>query len=193
MQENEIVEKLARMLEPKRLQHSIEVKKSARELALIYKEDADSAALAGLLHDCAKGFDDDELLQKCREYEIELDWISKCQKGLIHGPLGAKIARYEFGVEDSRILSAIEYHTYGRKGMTVLEKVIYLADLIEPGRSFPGVEDLRALAYKDLDGAMLKALDGSIILIISKRGLIHPNTLDARNDLIKELKLRNKN
>ena len=184
MDEKVILEKLAKRIEPKRLQHSIGVKECAKELALLYNADGDRAALAGLLHDCAKGFNEVGLIQKSKEYGIELDQVSIYQKGLIHGPLGAKIACHEFGISDPDILSAIEYHTYGKRDMTVLEKIIYLADLIEPGRCFSGVEELRSLAYKDLDSAVLKALDNTIVLVISRGGLVHPNTLEARNSMI---------
>ena len=81
------------------------------------------------------------------------------------------------------ILSAIEYHTYG-KGYEVAGMIVYLADLIEPGRTFEGVDELRALALEDLQGALLKALDNTIKLVIARGGLIHPNTLEARNSII---------
>ena len=82
------------------------------------------------------------------------------------------------------ILSAIEYHTYGKRDMKLLEMIVYLADLIEPGRTFEGVDELRALALEDLQGALLKALDNTIKLVIARGGLIHPNTLEARNSII---------
>lgn len=184
MDENLILEKLTKMIEAKRFQHSIGVKECAEELALLYDIDANRAALAGLLHDCGKGLNKADLIQKCKKYGIEPDPISFYQKELMHGPLGAKIAENEFGIRDSEILSAIEYHTYGKRNMTVLEKIIYLADLIEPSRSFQGVDELRTLAHKDLDKAVLKALDNSMVLVISKGRLIHPNTLEARNYMI---------
>jgi len=109
---------------------------------------------------------------------------------LIHGPVGAKIATDLFKITDRDILSAIEYHTYGKKNMTKLEKIIYLADLIEEGRDYPGVEELRALAERDLDRAVLKALDNSIIHVIAKGGLIHPNTIEARNYIINKLNIK---
>ena len=187
MEEKEIVIKLGHLLDEERIEHSIGVKECAAELAKIYNEDVSKAAIAGLLHDCAKGFDDHQLIQKSKEYNVKLDPISVLQKELIHGPLGAKIAKHLFNIKDKDILSAIEYHTYGRKDMTVLEKIIFLADLIEPGRDYPGVEKLRALAEKDLDRAVLKALDNNIIYIVTKGQLIHPNTIEARNYIIKEL------
>ncbi len=190
MEEREILIKLGQLLDADRIKHSIGVKESAMKLASIYNEDVSKAAIAGLLHDCAKGFDDDLLIQKVKEYDIKLDPISLSQKELIHGPLGAKIANHVFKIKDMDILSAIEYHTYGKKNMTRLEKIIYLADLIEPGREYPGVKELRALAENDLDRAVLKALDNSVIHVIAKGGLIHPNTIEARNYIINELNIK---
>ncbi|NLJ41848.1 MAG: HD domain-containing protein [Clostridiales bacterium] len=192
MEEKDIIKKLSKMIEPERLLHSIGVSKSAKELAPVYGIDADKAVIAGLLHDCAKDFNHDELIEKCKEYGIEPDWISIRQRGLIHGPLGARIAKQVFSVEDPDILSAIEFHTFGKKDMSILEKVIYLSDLIEEGREFDGVEKLRSLARTDLDAAMIKALDSAIIKTITKGGLIHPNTLEARNYLIENKVLKNK-
>jgi predicted HD superfamily hydrolase involved in NAD metabolism len=182
--EKVIIEKLAGLISPERLKHSIRVKEQARELAFFYNEDVDKATLAGLLHDCAKGYRGHELIQKSKEYGVEVDGISIYKKGLIHGPLGAKVAYHLFKVKDPYILSAIKYHTYGRKDMTMLEKIIYLADLIEPDRNFRDVEKLRVLAFKDIDEALLKAMDDTIALMISRDDLIHPNTLEARNSLI---------
>ncbi|MGI5850887.1 MAG: HD domain-containing protein [Clostridiales bacterium] len=184
MNERQIINRLAEMLEYERLQHSIRVMESARSLARLHHTDEDKAAIAGLLHDCAKGFSGSELIERSKEYGIELDQISLCQRGLIHGPLGARVANDIFGIEDMDILSAIEYHTYGKKDMGFLEMIVYLADLIEPARTFEGVDELRDLASEDLQGAMLKALDNTIKRVIARGGLIHPNTLEARNSII---------
>ncbi len=184
MDERQIINKLTEMLEPKRLRHSIRVMECAKRLARLHNADEDKAAIAGLLHDCAKGFSGSELILRSKEYEIELDEISLCQRGLIHGPLGARVANDIFGIDDLDILSAIEYHTYGKRDMKLLEMIVYLADLIEPGRTFEGVDELRALALEDLQGALLKALDDTIKLVIARGGLIHPNTLEARNSII---------
>ncbi|HZJ56733.1 MAG TPA: bis(5'-nucleosyl)-tetraphosphatase (symmetrical) YqeK [Clostridia bacterium] len=184
MDKKQIIDRLSEMLEPKRLQHSIRVMECAERLARLHGVDEDKAVIAGLLHDCAKGFSGEALIERSKEYGIELDEISLYQRGLIHGPLGAGVASRVFGIEDLDILSAIEHHTYGKKDMDELEMVIYLADLVEPGRTFEGVDELRALASEDLEGAMLKALDDIIALVMAKGGLIHPNTLEARNSII---------
>lgn len=184
MEEKLIIKNLGRLLNDKRLQHSIRVGKCAVELAKHYNVDSQKALLAGLLHDCAKGLQDEELLLGCKKYGIELDYVMSYEKGLIHGPLGARMANDIFGIYDPEILSAIKYHTFGHKEMTPLEKIIYLADLIEEKRSYNGVEELRTLVWKDLDKGMLKALEESIISIMRRGRLVHPNTLEARNYMI---------
>src|SRR5699024_7094391 len=100
---------------------------------------------------------------------------------LIHGLLGSKIAKHEFGIDDIDILNAIQYHTTGRKAMAPLEKIIFISDYIEPGRSFPGVEPVRKLAYENLDKSIVLAIDQTIKFLINNDRLIHINTIRARN------------
>lgn len=191
MDERHIIYKLTKLINPKRLEHSLGVKETAEKLAHIHGVDKCKASIAGLLHDCAKNFSPLELIEKSREYGIRLDEVSLNQTGLIHGPLGAKVAEDIFEIKDPDILSAIEYHIYGREDMTKLEKLIYLADLTEPGRTFKGVEELRLLSEKNIDEAMIKALGDSTILLISGGKLVHPNALKALNSLlIKKLKYK---
>ena len=102
----------------------------------------------------------------------------------MHAPLGAEIASKEYGVDDVEILDSIRFHTTGRENMGILEKVIFLADYIEPGRNFPGVEEIREQAFEDIDSAMTMALDKSLKFVISKGALIHPLTVKARNYMI---------
>jgi predicted HD superfamily hydrolase involved in NAD metabolism len=103
---------------------------------------------------------------------------------LLHAPLGAELARRECGVHRESVLNAIRFHTTGRPGMSLLEKVIFVADYIEPGRDFPGVERVRESALVDLDEAMLRALDQTIAYVLERAQLLHPITLETRNDLI---------
>ena len=108
----------------------------------------------------------------------------RAQPALLHGPVGAKVAAAEFGVDDVKILEAIALHTTGGAGMGLLARIVYLADAIEPGRSYPGVDVLRNLAKTSLERALLAALDDSIAFIVARRGLIHPGTVEARNWLL---------
>ena len=184
MNKNDILTKLASFLDKKRYDHSLGVMESAVVLAKKYDGDEYKAATAGLLHDCAKSLPPDQILKLCGKYNIILDEITLKQIGLVHGPLGAKIAEECFNITDSEILNAIKCHTTGKKGMTLLDKIIYLADYIEKGRNFPGVDKLREIADYDLNKAVLAALDNTIIYVISSGYLLHPMTLEARNDIL---------
>ena len=119
-------------------------------LATRYGADVEKARVAALLHDCTKKLDMPEQLALCRQYGIELDELEQKALKLLHAKTGAAIAREVFGVDDE-IYRAIWWHTTGHADMTLLEKIIYLADYIEPSRDFPGVNDLRACVYEDLD------------------------------------------
>ncbi len=167
--------------------HTLGVIKSAVELSEIYNEDKERAKLAALIHDIAKDIDENEQIKLVREFSIKIDRISMVQPSLFHGPLASFMAERDFGIGDDEILKAIKYHTTGRANMSKLEKIIYLSDYIEVGRNFPGIENLRREARNNLDKAMLLALDNSIQYIIKKHKLIHPFTIEARNDILHKM------
>lgn len=146
--------KIKRRLKPNRFVHSVNVAKKAVELAERYGENTKKAYIAGMVHDCAKNIPAEKARQKCIDYDVELDEGEISNPGLIHAKLGERIAHIEFGICDKDILSAIKWHTLGHPDMTKLEKIIYVADMIEDGRSFPGVDELRKTADKDLDEAV---------------------------------------
>lgn len=173
--------KLKDMLLEKRYNHSLMVKETAVELAQIFGADVKKAGIAGLLHDCAKNFTKDEMFFQCDKYKIVLDDISKKQTGLIHAYLGAEVAKDLFGIEDEEIYDAIFYHTVGKPDMSLLTKIIYIADAIEPLRHYEGVERLRELAHIDLDKALIYQIDMTIKSVLKKGSLLHPNTVDTRN------------
>lgn len=178
-------EKLKQMLTQKRYAHSVGVSETAVELARLYGADPEKARIAGLLHDCAKKLTPDEAIKKCAELNVALGETETAVPELIHAPLGAKIAQLTFGINDSEILGAIAAHTVAKERMSVLEKIIYLADMIEPNRDFPQVEELRKAAFEDLDKAVLCALDRSIVYNVQKGVILHPNTVLARNEILK--------
>ncbi len=177
-------ERLKQMLSPERYEHSLEVCKAAVRLAKIYGENEEKAYLAGLLHDCAKVTPKAELIKRCGELGIVLDPIEARCLPVVHAPLGAETVKREFGVTDPDIYNAIRYHTIARAGMSRLEKIIYLADMVEPGRKFAGIDEIRRTAEEDLNKAMILSLKKSMEFNLKKQVLIHPNTLDAWNDLI---------
>jgi len=184
---SQIAEELKGWIDKKRMRHSIGVSRAAARLAVFYGVDAEKAELAGLLHDCAKCLSHEEMLRLCEEFGISLDPLSMGDRALLHGPLGSAIARKYFGIEDKIILDAIYCHTTGKKGMNLFEKVLCLADYIEPGRRFPGVEEIRSLAYSDLNRALLKGFELTIRHVLDTGNKLHIGTVEARNELIEEI------
>jgi predicted HD superfamily hydrolase involved in NAD metabolism len=169
----------------KRWKHTLGVVSSSIELAERYGADPQKARIAAILHDVAKFWP----VEKQREAIIEegsktgLDTLAY-GKELWHSHAGAYVARRDFGIDDPEILDAIRYHTSGRVDMSMLEKVVCLADYIEPGRDFPGVEQLRTMSVTSLDKALLAGLDGTISVLLEKGKRIYPLTVLARNDLL---------
>lgn len=175
-----INKKLHYMLSPKRFEHTRGVAEEAAKMAEKYGVDKDKAYLAGLVHDCAKDYSGKDKLRMCEQLGVELDNIMINQSDLTHSFLGAVLAKDMFGIEDEDILNAVRYHTTGRKNMSVLEKIVYLADAIEPGRAyFEGLDELRKLAYEDLDKAMAFSLEHTISYNEKKNRLIHPLSKEA--------------
>ncbi len=188
MTKAEIIQWLRVRLDPKLLRHSIATQEMAVELADIHSVNRHKASVAGLLHDCAKGLSYEELLLSANRYNIPLDEIRVTQPGLLHAPVGAKIAQAELGVTDSEILHSIEVHNTGSTGMSSLDKVLYLADAAEPNRTYPGVEQIRELAFSgNLDNALLETMDMKIRHVIERKRMLHPLSVDARNDILKRI------
>lgn len=182
----DILDFLKENLSKKRYQHSVFVCQTAEQLAGHYGCDTEKAAIAGLLHDCAREMKKELLLDYVRKGGIEVDETTAGLKELLHGPAAVYLCQKVFNLYDVEILSAIRYHTTGRENMTLLEKIIFLADFIEPSRDYPGVSKLRSLALRDLNRALIEACDTSIKYILSKGGIIHPDTVSARNYLVRE-------
>ena len=173
--------KLQSSLSIERYIHTMGVVKAADKLAERYGYDRPKARMAALMHDCAKDYPADMKRRFCREFHVDVDEIMLETIDLTHAFLGAEVARREFGVEDEEILGAIRYHTTGRADMTLLEKIIYLADYVEPNRDFDGVEPLRKLCYEDIDAAMALGLKMSIEDLEERGSPIHQKTLEAYN------------
>ena len=180
----EIDEKLGQVLSEKRYTHSVYVAHTASDLAERFGYDRNKAFIAGLIHDCAKYMTYDVMLQTAKQYGYTLDETTLHCPGVIHADIGALVEEHEYGISDTEILDAIRYHTVARKGMTLLDKIIYLADIIEPNRDFDGVDVLRELSKKDLDKAFFEALKFSLGYNLKKETIIHPATLDAWNDVL---------
>lgn len=173
--------KLKSFINTERFKHSLGVMEVAEKLAVHYGYDSERAKIAGLLHDCAKGYSEEELLQMAKKYNLVVDEIQRLIPQLLHGPIGACILPEEFGVKDPVILDAVKYHSTGKPGMHLLEKIIFLADYIEPNRRCPGLDRLRKVSFKDLNRAIVDAAERTIIYHLQKGELVHPLTLATRN------------
>jgi predicted HD superfamily hydrolase involved in NAD metabolism len=182
--EEEMHRKLRSTQKERRYFHTMGVVKEAVRLAPKYGVEVEKAKIAALLHDCAKNFDQDRFLEIAAEYGVTLDEYALKEPALVHAFLGAAVAYRDYGVTDKEILDAIFYHTTARANMTNLEKLIYLADMIEPGRTMPQAEEVRRLVETNLDDALIYAIDCSIKHVIKKGRLIHPDSIHARNYLV---------
>ena len=179
--QQEIMEKLKNMLSSHRWRHSVGVQKKAVELARLHEVDVHKASTAGLLHDCAKSLSEADMRKMVGKKDNEIEhWGQE----LLHAPAGAVLADQVFEVKDQEILSAIRKHTLGGPKMTDLEKVIYLADFIEPGRVFPGRERIEKKAFESLDEGILEAAKQTISYLVGRDKPIHLAVVEMRNQLL---------
>ena len=170
------------MLDPRRIPHVLGTEETAAALALRWGADEESARRAALLHDCTKKFDKELQLALCRQYGIEPDAAERREGKLLHAITGAAVAYADFGVS-GEVRDAIRWHTTGKADMTLLEKIIYLADYIEPTRDFCDLTELRRLAFEDLDGALLLGFTMAVEDLAKKGMPVHPNSVLARDYL----------
>lgn len=150
-----IYKKLSVKLKKDRFEHTTGVMYTSASLAMCYGENIEKAMTAGLLHDCAKYCSSEDQIVLCRKYGIELTRSELDMPSLIHAKLGSYLACHKYNINDTDILNAIYYHTTGRPEMSLLEKIIYIADYIEPNRKIvPGLQEIRSLVYQDIDRAI---------------------------------------
>ena len=174
----ELEEAVIALMNPNRVAHVLGCRDTAVELARVYGENEVDAARAGLLHDITKAIDGPLQLTLCDEYGIVLDTFSRSFPKTLHALTGSLVAERIFG-ENENVVSAICHHTTGRANMTLLEKIIYIADYVEPNRDFPGVEEMRAMAYTDLDRAVLMGLESAVAHVRRQGQGLAPATLEA--------------
>lgn len=170
------------MIRAKRIAHVQGTEREAVSLARRWGANEVHARRAAILHDCTKYLTLEEQLFVCEKYHVKLDDMERKAVKLLHSKTGAALAEHLFG-EEREICQAICWHTTGKAGMSLLEKILYIADYMEPTRDFEGVERLRELAYQDLDAAVLLGTEMSIEEMTQYGNPIHPNTLAARDDL----------
>lgn len=170
----------------KRWRHTLGVVQTASELAERFGGDVRKAELAALLHDYSKAWPTSRMEQIIREQGLPSELLDH-DKELWHAHVGAWAVQTEHEIADVEVLDAIRYHTSGRERMTQLDKIVCLADYMEPGRDFPGVERIRKLANKSLEEALVAGFDSTIALLLERGRLIFPLTVDARNGLIQQI------
>lgn len=178
---NKITEDLEKTLKPARFQHTLGVAQTAKEMAEIFDVNPNKAYLAGILHDCAKNFTDEQLLHICAENNVHISDTEKNSPYLLHGKAGAIIAKLKYKIEDQEVLSAVVWHTTGKEQMSDLEKIIFSADYIEPGRNKqPNLEYLRRISKTDLDLLVYNILKDTVdYLQKSGKKSIDANTINA--------------
>lgn len=185
MNREEWLAKVKEQMTDHRFIHTLGVAQTAVALAEKYGADPGKADLAGILHDYCKYWDKDKMHDiLIQDMSVEKELL-EYDKELWHAPAGAYIAQHELGVHDEEIINAIRFHTSGRTNMGKLEKVLWLADYIEPGRHFPGVDEVRELAARDLDEALIQAFANTISFLVKHGKRVYPLTLFTYNDLVK--------
>lgn len=185
-----IMDMLKKELDSKRYQHSVNVMEVSRSLAKLYGADIEKALLAGILHDCGKNYRGDDAREYVKKIRYKADEIELLQPKLLHGIIGEHLARYKYGISDEEVLGAIKWHTTGRAGMNLLEKIIYVADYIEPLRYFEGIEEMRKAAFEDLDYCIVLCSESTIKFILNKGVLLHGRTVETRNHSLRLIKER---
>lgn len=175
-------------LSPKRFGHTVGVVHAAERLAEIYGIDKERARIAAWVHDVAREWSTDTLVAVSEKVEVPAGFggIPK----LLHGPIAAVLLRDWFGIEDDEMANAIRFHTTGRVQMTTMDKIIYLADAIEPGRDYDAVGRIRELANSDLDLALAESMDDTLRYLIERHKPIFPLTIMVRNDLWERISAR---
>jgi len=176
-----ITEKLRSQLKESRFVHSLNVAQTAKTLALRFGANADKAYLAGLVHDCAKCYSEEELICKMKQYGLddECDFTTATQ--LLHSFVGAYELKEKFGIDDEEVFDAVYYHTIGKEAMPMLTAIVYLADAIEPARDYPGVDEIRSAARISLEKAIYMYTEGSIAFVNARGWFLHPNSLKVRD------------
>ena len=189
MTTEQMKEKLSTLLTDHRYTHSLGVVETAVKMAQIFGADVKKAEIAALLHDCAKQIPHNTQLELCKNFSIPLDEVKEKELGLLHAELGAYMAEHDFSIADTEILDAIRYHTLGRADMTLLEKILYLSDIIEPNRKdFEGLSELRRLCFEDIDRALLFGF-GVTIAHTNRRGhILHNQTIEAERFIREKLR-----
>lgn len=173
----DLIRTLEQELNYKRFVHTLAVAGTAASLAMCYGADIEKAEIAGLLHDCAKCLDVRKMQRLCEKAGLEISPYERSSGSLLHSKAGSVLAAEKYGVTDPDLLNAIRFHTTGRPGMSLLEKIIFVADYIEPGRfSAKNLPLVRKMAFADIDEALLKILYDTLVYLNSTGNTVDPMT-----------------
>ena len=183
----EIEKYLKSRLTPERYVHVLSVRDLALDLAKKYGADLQKVNLAALLHDCAKWMSTSELYESAADHRIQLDEVEHHNPSLVHAPIGAMLAVSHFDVDIPEILNAIRIHTTGSGRMTLIDKILYVADFAEPKRNYAEAHSVREIAYQNLNEAVFEVSRYKIEHLLAKGVLIHPHTIDAYNSALREI------
>lgn len=168
-------------LQEKRYIHVKGVVETAKKLAELNSISEEKAEIAALAHDVAKNLSKDKMREIITENNITITSLEENNSNLWHSIIAPIVARDKLGIEDEEILDSIRWHTTGKENMSVLAKIIYIADMIEPNRNFSGVEEIRKITFDNLDSGVYNGLTHSIQFLLTKNLLIDENTIKARN------------
>lgn len=171
---------MEKVQDEKRYEHTLGVAFTAASLAMRYGADVKQAQVAGLLHDCAKCMTNEERMSICKKNKLEVTPVEKANPFLLHAKVGAFLAKEKYGIQDEEILSAVRFHTTGRPNMTLLEKIVFTADYIEPSRkTAPNLDEVRTLAFQNLDMALCKILSDTLDYLDTVDQEIDPMTKET--------------
>lgn len=165
-----IRKKLSRRLSEDRYEHTLGVAYTCAALAMRYGCDLEQAELAGLLHDCAKQYDEESMEERCKRYNICITESESMNPSLLHAKLGAYMATHKYHIEDKAVISAILCHTTGKPEMSLLDKILYIADYIEPGRcKAQNLTEIRRTAFEDIDKALMMIMEDTLEYLAKKK------------------------
>lgn len=185
----EIKEKVKHELDVPRYEHTLGVMYTAASLAMCHGADMEQALIAGLLHDCAKCIPEKQKIKLCEKYHLDITAVERANPSLLHAKLGAFLAKKEYHITEPEILQAIQSHTTGRPAMSLLEKIVYIADYMEPGRkTLANMEEVRRLAFGNIDECLYVILKDSLIYLKKKALPVDPMTEKTYEYYKKELR-----
>lgn len=186
--EDKIHDYLKKNINEARYIHTLGVAETAIKLAKMNNVDEEKAKIAALIHDMAKCMPKDKQFEILKNNGVKMDKYLLNSPQILHGAVGAILAKEIMGIEDIDILNAVKYHTTGKENMTTLEKIIYIADYVEPNRKYEGVDKIREVVFKDLDNGVFMGIENTMLHLLKERQLIHIDTINARNYLLLEIK-----